>query len=258
MPVCLACTGQLISIAMELYLGTSGWAYGSWKPGFYPAGLGAKNFLSFYATKFNSVEVNYTFGSPRKLTRELAARWIEAVPEGFRFSFKAPRQVTHSRKRLQYNDELKTFLASLEPFQKSRKLGCVLFQLPPTLHCDAKVLGRFLRRWREDHPAAFEFRHESWFNDEIFGLLQGANAALCVAESDGLQTPDVATTDHVYYRFRRSRYSTAALKARAEIIAAHVRQGRTVFAYQKHEESPVSIRRARAIRRGVRTAVLSE
>jgi uncharacterized protein YecE (DUF72 family) len=242
---------RLSSTAMNLYLGTSGWAYGTWKPEFYPHGLGAKSFLAHYATKFNSVEVNYTFGSPRKLTPELAAKWIDAVPENFKFSFKAPRQVTHSRERLQHSEPLKAFLQTLRPFQKSDKMACILFQLPPTLRCDTRLLGSFLKRWRGSVPAAFEFRHASWFNDQIFGILRDANVALCVAESDELQTPDIATTNFVYYRFRLSEYPAAALRKRAEYIAAHMRGGREVFAYQKHEESAITPKRASAIQRSV-------
>ncbi len=236
---------------MSLYLGTSGWAYGSWKPGFYPTKLGSKGFLVFYASRFNSVEVNYTFRSPEKLTSELASRWIEAVPQGFRFSFKAPWRVTHSRERLQPSPALRDFLKSLRPFSKAGKLGCVLFQLPPTLKCDTVLLSKFLKRWRGDVPAAFEFRHASWLNEEIYSLLRAANVALCVAESDELQVPEVVTAGHVYYRFRRSRYSKADLASRAAAIAAQLDAGRTVYAYQKHEESPVTPRRALTISRAV-------
>ena len=232
---------------MSLHAGTSGWAYGSWKPGFYPRGTSAKSFLHFYGTKFNSVEVNYTFTKPLGLTPELSKRWMGEVPQGFEFSFKAPRAVTHSKARLQDSDLLRKFMASLDAFRKAKKLGVVLFQLPPTLKCDAQLLRTFVRRWPKRYRAAFEFRHASWFTEEVFGILRKAGVALCVAESDELETPDVATASHVYYRLRLSRYSKAALEERAARVNAHINAGREVYAYLKHVESPISTVRAKRL-----------
>ena len=232
---------------MRLHAGTSGWAYGSWKPGFYPAGTGAKSFLHFYGTKFNSVEVNYTFAKPLGLTPELSKRWMSEVPEEFKFSFKAPRAVTHSKTRLRDSELLRKFASSLEAFRKAKKLGVVLFQLPPTLKCDAQLLRSFVRRWPKKYHSAFEFRHASWFNQEVFEILRKAGVALCVAESDELETPEVATAAHVYYRFRRSKYSKAALEERSLRAAEHLAAGREVYAYMKHVDSPVSTARAKRL-----------
>ncbi len=206
--------------------------------------------MQYFASRFNSVEVNYTFRSPAKLTPDLAARWIADVPEGFRFSFKAPWQTTHSKERLQKSDILNAFWRALKPFSKAGRMGCVLFQLPPTFKYDAKLLRSFLRK-RMPYPAAFEFRHESWFNDETYDILKVSSIALCVAESDELTTPDIATANHVYYRFRLSKYGKAVLAQRAECIVQHLNAGRVVYAYQKHEESAVTPRRARTIAREV-------
>ena len=233
---------------MTLFVGTSGWAYGTWKPGFYPAGLGSKGFLKFYATKFNSVEVNYTFGKPLGITSELARRWLTDVPEGFEFSFKAPRAVTHSRERLQHSELLKKFLKSLEPFRNANKLGVVLFQLPPTLKVEEGLLRKFLKKWPKQCRAAFEFRHESWFSEEVFAILNEAGVALCVAESEMLETPDLVTAPFVYYRLRMPKYSQEALDLRARTLAAHASAGRDVYAYLKHVDSPISTRRAKRVK----------
>jgi uncharacterized protein YecE (DUF72 family) len=230
--------------AMNLLIGTSGWAYGTWKPGFYPAGTSAKSFLRYYATKFRSVEVNYTFGKPLGLTPELSRRWMADVPADFEFSFKAPRAVTHSRDRLQDSEILRKFAASLEPFRKAKKLGVVLFQLPPTVQSDEKLLSGFLKIWPKRYRAAFEFRHESWFNEGVYAALKKAGAALCIAESEKLVTPEQITAGHVYYRLRLPKYSNKELDLRSQLLAAHATAGRLVYAYLKHEDSPVSTRRA--------------
>jgi uncharacterized protein YecE (DUF72 family) len=232
---------------MGLHAGTSGWAYGSWKPGFYPAGTGSKGFLRYYASKFNSVEVNFTFERPLGLTPEVSQRWLADVPEGFLFSFKAPRAVTHAKARLQDSEVLRGFIESLEPFRKAKRLGVVLFQLPPTLKSDAGLLKSFLKKWPKKYRAAFEFRHGSWFNEEVFTILRKAGVALCVAESDELETPNVATAGHIYYRLRLSKYSKAALEERARRMAKHIEERREVFAYLKHEDSPISTVRAKRL-----------
>ena len=233
---------------MALFVGTSGWAYSTWKPGFYPAGLGAKGFLKYYATKFNSVEVNYTFGKPLGLTPELTARWMADVAERFEFSFKAPRAVTHSRDRLQHSELLKKFLKSLEPFRKANKLGVVLFQLPPTLKSNPDLLRRFLKKWPKQYRAAFEFRHESWFEHKVFAILNEYGTALCVAESEKIVTPEQTTAPFVYYRLRLPKYSKVGLDLRARALAEHAAAGRDVYAYLKHEDSPISTRRAKRVK----------
>jgi len=178
---------------------------------------------------------------------ELSARWMADVPEGFQFSFKAPRAVTHSRDRLQDSELLRKFLASLEPFKNAKKLGVVLFQLPPTLKCNETLLRDFLKRWPKRYRAAFEFRHASWFNDNVCGILKQAGVALCVAESEKLVTPEQVTAEHVYYRFRLDHYSPKELDLRSHQLALHASAGRNVYAYVKHVDSPISTQRAKRI-----------
>ena len=219
----------------KLYAGTSGWAYPQWKPEFYPAKLPAAKFLGYYSTRLNSVELNYTFR--RFPTEKLLAGWIASTPADFRFAVKAHQNITHV-KRLKDSDEWTSrFLASLGPLREAGKFGPVLFQLPPFLRCDLPRLKDFLAHLPRDTRAAFEFRHESWFCAEVFGALREANAALCQAESEKLETPNVHTADFSYFRLRKQSYSP---KDRAELSkqAADLAQKGDVFTYFKHEDTP--------------------
>jgi len=218
-----------------VYAGTSGWAYSSWKPAFYPPKLSAAKFLSYYASQLNSVEVNYTFR--RFPTEKLLNGWIEATPPGFKFAVKAHQNITHIKRLRDAAGPLSEFIATLQPLQHSRKLGPVLFQLPPFLKCDLTLLKEFLKGLPGHFCAAFEFRHTSWFSDEVYGLLRRANAALCGAESEKLVTPDVQTADFFYLRLRKERYSPKARREVAVKVADLARRG-DVFVYFKHGETP--------------------
>src|SRR5579864_1295325 len=176
-----------------IYAGTSGWAYATWKPDFYPAKLASAKFLSHYATRLNTVEVNYTFR--RFPTEKLLRGWIEATPPNFKFAIKAHQKITHVARLRDVAEFASDFLRSLQPLDQEKKLGPVLFQLPPFLKCDVALLKNFLATLPQTLRAAFEFRHESWFSEEVYGALRAANAALCNAESEKLQTPDVQTAD---------------------------------------------------------------
>ena len=225
----------------RLYAGTSGWAYPTWKPEFYPADTPAKKFLEFYASKLTSVEVNYTF---RALpTAKILENWLAATPRDFRFSFKAPQRITHL-KRLRNCEELLTqFVAALEPVRQADKLGLLLFQLPPNFKADAELLSAFLflsaLHQNSATPIAFEFRHESWFDEKVYAVLREHNAAVCIAESDDLLTPEVHTAKaHTCYRLRRSSgYSPIELDAFAQRFTTLAQQ-RDVYVYFKHEDEP--------------------
>jgi uncharacterized protein YecE (DUF72 family) len=227
----------------ELYAGTSGWAYAGWKPDFYPAKLAQKKFLSHYATQLNTVEVNFTF---RQLVKESTLNnWIADTPESFRFGVKAHQMLTHIKRLKGTADFLPRFVSSLEPLARAGKLGPVLFQLPPNMKFDAALLREFLGELPRVLKAAFEFRHPSWFVDETWSLLKERNAALCVAESETLASPDVLTADFAYHRFRKASYSADERKAMLETLRGHAGQGRDVFAYFKHEETPEGVLYAR-------------
>ena len=220
----------------QLYAGTSGWAYPSWKPDFYPAKLAQAKFLQYYATQLNTVEVNFTF---RQLLKETTAqKWIESTPAGFRLSIKAHQVITHIKRLKQTEDFIPRFLSTIEPLARAEKLGPLLFQLPPNMKADAKLLQEFLAALPRAVPSAFEFRHASWFTDEIFDLLKSGNRALCVAETEERTTPDVVTADFCYYRYRKPSYTPDERRSMVDRIREHLGQSRNVFAYFKHEETP--------------------
>ena len=200
-----------------IYAGTSGWAYPSWKPGFYPAKLASAKFLGHYASRLNTVEVNYTFR--RFPTEKLLRGWLAATPEGFQFAIKAHQKITHVARLRDVGDFTSDFVRSLQPLDAEKKLGPVLFQLPPFLKSDVGLLKDFLGALPKSLRAAFEFRHASWFSEEVYAALRAANTALCNAESEKLETPDVQTADFAYLRLRKEEYSAKERKALEERIA---------------------------------------
>lgn len=220
----------------QLYAGTSGWAYPSWKPDFYPAKLAQAKFLQYYSTKLNAVEVNFTF---RQLLKDTTAqKWINSTPAGFRLSIKAHQVITHIKRLKNTEDFIPRFLGTIEPIARAERLGPLLFQLPPNMKADANLLQEFLVTLPRAVFCAFEFRHPSWFTDEIFDLLKTSNRALCVAETEERITPDVVTADFCYYRYRKPSYTPDERRAMVNRIREHLEQGRNVFAYFKHEETP--------------------
>jgi uncharacterized protein YecE (DUF72 family) len=220
----------------QLFAGTSGWAYPSWKPDFYPAKLAQKNFLQHYAIQLNTVEVNFTF---RQLVKETTVeKWIAETPAGFRFGVKAHQVITHIKRLKKTEDFVPRFLGTIEPLARAGKLGPVLFQLPPNLKADTALLGEFLAVVPRAVPSAFEFRHPSWWSDEIFELLKSNNRALCVAETEERVTPDVVTADFAYYRYRKPTYTPEERRTMVARLREHLAQGRNAFAYFKHEETP--------------------
>jgi uncharacterized protein YecE (DUF72 family) len=220
----------------QLYAGTSGWAYPSWKPDFYPAKLAQVKFLPYYATKLNSVEVNFTF---RQLLKETTIqKWIAGTPEKFRFGIKAHQVITHIKRLKKTEEFIPRFLSTLEPLAHAGKLGPLLFQLPPNMKADTELLKEFLTTLPRGVPSAFEFRHTSWFSDEVFDLLKACNRALCVAETEERITPDVLTADFCYYRYRKPTYTLEERANMVSRIREHLAAGRNVFAYFKHEETP--------------------
>jgi uncharacterized protein YecE (DUF72 family) len=228
----------------RIYAGTSGWAYSSWKPGFYPVKLASPKFLSYYATRLNTVEVNYTFrGVP---TNKLLQNWMDATPDGFKFAIKAHQKITHIRRLRGAAQATADFIVSLQPLENAGKLGPVFFQLPPFLKCDVPLLKDFLAGLPRHVRAAFEFRHVSWFTDEAFAALRERNVALCLAESEDIETPQVQTADFFYLRLRKDTYSARNLSEQKQRVADLARQGE-VFVYFKHEESPESALHAEAM-----------
>jgi uncharacterized protein YecE (DUF72 family) len=226
----------------QLYAGTSGWAYPNWKPDFYPAKLAQAKFLGYYATQLNAVEVNFTF---RQLVKDTTIqKWIESTPAGFCLSPKAHQVITHIKRLKKTEDFLPRFMTTLEPLAHAGKMGPVLFQLPPNFKLDLAVLEEFLVVLPKGVRAAFEFRHDSWFVDDAFALLKKYNRAICVAESEERTTPDVVTADFCYYRYRKPEYVADERRAMVDRIAEHLQQGRDVYGFFKHEETPQGARYA--------------
>ena len=218
------------------YVGTSGWSYTIWKPDFYPKNVASKNFLNYYATRLNAVEVNFTFRM--RLQEKTALGWMAAVGPDFRFALKANQFITHIRRLNNAEQPLQNFLTSLQPF--GNQLGPVLFQLPPNLKCDTGLLRSFLSLFPKNFRSAFEFRHESWFTEEIYTALRDCNAALCISETEKLTTPEIHTASYAYFRLREVSYSADDVKAIAARIERVLAQGRDTFVFFKHEEDPKS------------------
>jgi len=221
---------------MSFYAGTSGWAYAAWKPDFYPARLPSKDFLKFYATQLNAVEVNYTFR--RTLNEKIIDAWISQTPDDFRFALKAHQAITHYKRLKNAGEPLRRFLDAINSLAQAGRLGPVLFQLPPQFKADALLLRDFLEQLPRKLRAAFEFRDSSWFSEEVFAILRRHNAALCIAESGEFETPALFTADFGYFRLRKPDYSAEDRKR----IATGMRKldMGEIYTFFKHEERPES------------------
>jgi uncharacterized protein YecE (DUF72 family) len=232
-----------------LYAGTSGFAYPAWKPGFYPAKTPANQFLKLYAARLNCVEINYTFRRlPSASTLE---NWVAQTPAGFVFAVKANMRITHILRLNNAADATALFLRMIDPLRSSRRLGPILFQLPPAMKRDIALLRGYLELLPGDLRYAFEFRHASWFADEVYDTLRGRNVSLCVAESEKLEVPPVITADFVYYRLRKPDYSAddvAGIVTRAQEVLA---TGRDLYLMFKHEETPEGALHAETVLKAV-------
>jgi len=219
-----------------LYAGTSGFAYSSWKPRFYPEGLPSKKFLEYYSRRLNSVEINYTFRRlPATTTLE---NWIEATPENFLFCPKAHQRITHILRLKDAAEFTEIFLRSVDPLRATHRLGPILFQLPPYFHCDLDRLAEFLKVLPKDMLFSFEFRHESWLDAAVYRQLEQHNVALCWAESEKFEVPEVVTADFIYFRLRKPQYTPAERRAISQSVQKLLQQRKKVFVFFKHEDTP--------------------
>ncbi len=216
---------------MRVLAGTSGFSYKEWKGSFYPEDLPAGEMLRFYSQRLPAVEINNTFYRMPKPA--LLKGWAAQVPEGFRFVLKASQRITHHKRLKDAGEEVAYFFrvaASL-----GGRLGPALFQLPPNLKKDLPRLETFLGWLPAGSRAAFEFRHASWFEEDVFEALRARGAALCVAEDEGLATPLVATAGWGYLRLRRQDYGDAEVAAWAERVRGQ--EWDEAFVFFKHEEA---------------------
>jgi len=215
-----------------IFIGTSGFQYTEWRGTFYPANFSPDKMLAYYAERFRTTEINYSFYRiPSIKTLE---RWADGTPEGFVFSLKAPRRITHDAKLQGCEDVLERFVETVSVL--GARLGVVLFQLPPAFKKNLEILEAFLDAMPRSLRAAFEFRHPSWHEPEVFALLEKKNVALCIAESEKLAAPVVATADYGYLRLRREDYAESDITRWAAVIEEHREKWKDVFVYYKHEE----------------------
>jgi len=226
---------------MNLYVGTSGYSYKEWKGPFYPQHLPEKQMLRFYAERFRTVEINNTFYRMPKAA--VLEGWGAEVGANFKFVLKASQRITHMQRLKDAGDSVAYLLKVAEVLME--RLGPLLFQLPPYFKKDAPRLREFLALLPAGRRAAFEFRHQSWFDSEIFDLLREHQAALCIAEAENdLEIPFVSTADWGYLRLRRPDYGDVELGAWVERVRQQ--QWSDAFIFFKHEDegkAPVMAKR---------------
>jgi uncharacterized protein YecE (DUF72 family) len=217
-------------LSTNVHVGTSGYNYPEWRGTFYPEKFSTSKMLAYYAERFPTVEINYTFY--RMPTEKLLQGWSDGTPDHFTFTLKAPRRITHDAKLQRCEDLLQAFCRTARTL--GPKLGVLLFQLPPNFKKDIGVLGAFLELLPDGTRAAFEFRHPSWLDAETFDALRGRNIALCIADSEKMHTPAESTADYGYFRLRDEGYQQADIESWAAIIKALPPSD--AFVYFKHEE----------------------
>ena len=216
---------------MNLYVGTSGYSYKEWKGSFYPEKIPAKEMLSYYAGRLSTVEINATFY--RMPQKSMLENWKEQVPPTFRFSLKAPQRVTHFKRLKETEEDTKYFFEVAEIL--GDQLGVVLFQLPPNMKKDLPRLETFLQQLPASPRAAFEFRHPTWFDDDVLEVLKGRNLALVVSDTDDMPTTHIdKTADWGYLRLRRLNYSEENLSEWVGRI--NQQQWSDTFVFFKHED----------------------
>lgn len=230
---------------MHIWIGTSGFQYKEWKGGFYPEDLSVAKMLGYYAERFPTTEINYTFRHTPSL--KSIEHWRDQTPAEFRFAFKAPQSVTHFARLRDCAPRVAAFAEAIAPM--GAKSGPVLFQLPANFKADVEVLKQFLAGLPKGMRAAFEFRHPSWFEAPVYAALRKGKAALCIAEDEELATPAVATGKFGYLRLRREDYKPADLKRWAAWIQEQAAQWSDVYIYFKHEERGLGPKFAKALQK---------
>jgi uncharacterized protein YecE (DUF72 family) len=218
----------------ELRVGTSGYSYKQWKGNFYPEKLPDKEMLSFYAKQFATVEINHSFY--RMPTESVLVNWATDVAQGFQFALKANQRITHIQRLRNCESTLKRFLEVATVLSEGNHLGPILVQLPPNFKFDQPLLEEFLSLRPPAFRFAFEVRHDSWYKEETYAVLKKHNTALCLAETDKDEPPNVLTADFTYVRLRREDYTAKELGAWRKRFDSWLDQGVDVYVYCKHED----------------------
>ena len=227
-----------------LFLGTSGYAYDEWKGVFYPEDVKVKDRLRYFASRFNSVEINYTFR--RFPSEKTIANWADQTPEDFRFTLKANQRITHHKRLEDTDEDVRDFLDRARLL--GPRLGCVLFQCPPTLTYDQSLIERFVGYLPPDVRCAMEFRHASWL--EARDLLSAQAVAWCVAETDDKDPGerDFSWDPFGFLRLRKTTYEAGEVRAWADRIRPALAEGHDIFCYFKHEDEGASPQMADRLR----------
>ena len=215
-----------------IWVGTSGYNYPEWKGSFYPSDLPTAKMLPYYAARFPTVEINYTFY--RMPNEKLVSGWAAQTPSPYKLTLKAPRRITHDSRLRNCGDLVSAFCGVAGTL--GDKLGALLFQLPPNFKKDLAVFDAFLEDLPPKVCAAFEFRHESWLDYEVFARLAARDLALCVADSEKMSTPVRVTANYAYFRLRDEGYAPDDIARWADTIARDASRCKDVFVYFKHEE----------------------
>jgi uncharacterized protein YecE (DUF72 family) len=220
---------------MASWIGTSGYAYPEWRGSFYPEKMPTTKMLPYYAERFTTVEINNTFY--RMPNAKMLEGWSAQTPEHFKLTLKAPQRITHQARLRDCAEDVRYFLEVAATL--GRKLGAVLFQLPPYLRKDVALLDTFLETLPAGLCAAFEFRHSSWLDADVYERLRAKNLALCVADSEKLSTPVEITANYAYFRLRDEGYTPQDIERWAQIIRDKAAGCSEVFVYFKHEEAGI-------------------
>jgi len=235
----------------DIRIGTSGWSYNHWYNRFYPEELPRSKWFEYYAKHFDTVEVNNTFYQlPKEITFE---NWRKRAPKNFLFTVKANRYITHIKRLKDVSAELKRFFERANLLKE--KLGPVLFQLPPSMHKDIDLLGDFIKLLPKRRVAVFEFRHKSWYSDDVFKLLVKYKVGFCIHDLPGVQSPRIVTSDIVYVRFHGTtgryagNYSKAVLKGWADWLREQRKKVRRIFAYFNNDAEGHAVFNAKQLRK---------
>jgi uncharacterized protein YecE (DUF72 family) len=234
----------------RIHIGTSGWHYNHWKDRFYPAGLAKNKWFEYYAEHFETVELNNTFYQLPK--EQSLQRWYELAPKDFVYSVKANRFITHIKRLKDSADELERFRQRIGILKEKR--GPVLYQLPPSMRKDLGLLKDFMELLSKNEMSVFEFRHESWFSQDCYELLEQFNTGFCIHDLRGMKVPRVVTSDVIYIRFHgpagryAGNYSKSALQNWAEWINGNLKGKSAIFAYFNNDYNAYAIYNAKKLR----------